>query len=429
MGIGLMFYGVAEPLAHFADPPAAGIEPGSTQAARSSMSYTLFHWTLHPWAIYAVVGLAIAYGSYRKGRGGLISSAFAPLLGDRAQRGPGKAIDVFAILATLFGSATSLGLGALQINGGLTDVLGLPDSRGVQIAIIAVLTALFIASAVSGVGRGIKWLSNANMGLAGVLLVFLFVAGPTIFILNLVPASVGGYLSTLVPMSLRTGAFGGTNWLSAWTIFYWAWWISWTPFVGAFIARISRGRTIREFVIGVVLVPSVVSVVWFAVLGGSALHLAQDGSGGLTKAAAESPENALFAMLDAFPLAGVTSVLVVVLVAVFFVSGADAASVVLGSLSSRGSESPSRRLVVTWGTLTGLVGAVLLVAGGLEALQTLTIAAALPFTVITVGLCWSLVTELRTDPAARTAPARERHIRRDDLRRRRESRASAAVAD
>ncbi len=406
MGIGLMFYGVAEPISHLSEPPAGGVEPGSRAAEKTAMSYSLFHWTLHPWAIYSVVGLAIAYGAYRKGRGGLISAGLVPLIGERRAAGPvGKAVDVFAIFATLFGSATSLGLGALQINGGLSEVLGLPDSAVVQIATIAVLTALFVLSAVSGVARGIKWLSNTNMVLAAGLVLFLFVVGPTVFILNLVPASVGGYLASVVPMSLRTGAFGGTDWLSTWTIFYWAWWISWTPFVGAFIARISRGRTIREFVGGVVLVPSLVSLVWFAVLGGAAFHVQSEGKADVAAAAGKSLESAMFTTLDAFPLAGLMATLVVVLVAIFFVSGADAASVVMGSLSSRGSETPQRRVVVIWGVATGLIAGVLLVAGGLEGLQTLTIVAAFPFTLVMVGLCWALLRDLRRDPAVESRRA------------------------
>ncbi|MFG2099789.1 BCCT family transporter [Micromonospora echinaurantiaca] len=401
MGIGLMFWGAAEPLSHLGTPPRGLTEPNSQQAARVAMEYSFFHWALHPWAIYAVVGLAIAYFTFRKGRRGLISSAFFPLIGERANRGPGKAIDIFAIFATLFGSAVSLGLGALQINSGLTNLWDVPNSTPLAIGIIAVLTAAFVVSAITGVKRGIQFLSNTNMVLAVALLFFLLVVGPTVFIFNTLTASTGGYLYDLIPMSFRTGAFGGEEWMAGWTIFYWAWWISWTPFVGAFIARISRGRTIRQFVLGVVAIPSLVSFVWFSVFGGTAINL-QLGGTDLSAAVAESPEAALFAVLREFPLFTVTAIVVMVLVALFFVSGADAASVVMGTLSSRGDIEPKNWLVAMWGVLTGLVAAVLLLAGGLSALQSLTILAALPFLFVMVGMVIGLLRELRREPATAT---------------------------
>ncbi|MBA3473416.1 MAG: BCCT family transporter, partial [Rubrobacter sp.] len=257
MGIGLMFFGVAEPVSHLAAPPHGLAEAGSEEAARVAMQYSYFHWALHPWAIYAVVGLALAYSTFRKGRRNLISSAFYPILGDRVDGPIGKAIDILAIFATLFGTATSLGLGALQINGGINYLSdSIPLSTGVAIGIIVTMTVLFILSAISGVHRGIQWLSNVNMVLAVLLVLFLLLVGPTIFILNNFTESIGAYASNLVTMSFRTAAFGEAEWLAAYTLFYWAWWISWTPFMGTFIARISKGRTIREFVLGVLLVPS-----------------------------------------------------------------------------------------------------------------------------------------------------------------------------
>jgi glycine betaine transporter len=417
MGIGLMFYGVSEPISHLAAPPVAGVDPESQAAARQAMNYTMFHWALHPWAIYAVVGLALAYSAYRRERTGGFSAAFAPLLRGRGARGATRAIDVFAIFATLFGSATSLGLGVLQINGGLAEVFGAPVSPAVQFGIIAVLTVCFVVSAVSGVQRGIKWLSNTNMALAVLLLLFLFVIGPTIFILNLVPAVAGNYLVALPQMSLATGAFGGREWLAAWTIFYWAWWVSWTPFVGAFLARISRGRTIREFVVGVVAVPSAVSLVWFSILGGASISLQRSGHADIAAANAQGQESALFAVLNQYPLASVTAVLVVVLVALFFVSGADAASIVMGSLSSRGADEPPRSVTVVWGVLMGAVAAVLLLAGGLEGLQTVTIIAAAPFLLIMVALCVSLAMDLRTDPSIAGRPRMSRPARGRSLAR------------
>ena len=401
MGIGLMFFGVAEPLTHFATPPPGTGAPGNPDAVQTAMATTLFHWTLHPWAIYAVVGLAIAYGVYRRGRMQLISSAFEPLLGDRANGMGGKVIDMLAIFATLFGSAASLGLGALQIRSGLHIVAGLSETGNlVLVVIITVLTLAFVLSAVSGVARGIQWLSNINMVLAIVLALFIFVVGPTVFILNLLPTSLGSYFGDLAMMSARTGAEGADvdTWLQSWTIFYWAWWISWTPFVGMFIARISRGRTIRQFVTGVLLVPSVVSLVWFAVFGGAAINVQQ---GGIDLAGEGSIEQQLFSLLDQYPIAIIASVLVMVLVAIFFVSGADAASIVMGSLSERGTIKPSRGTVIFWGIAMGAVALVMLLVGGedaLNGLQTITIIAALPFVLVMVGLAVALVKDLRTDP-------------------------------
>src|SRR3954465_1464591 len=344
MGIGLMFYGVSEPLSHYTSPPPGTVEGGTPEAVRTAMATTLFHWTLHPWAIYAVVGLAIAYGTFRRGRRQLISAAFAPLIGHRRAEGPaGKVIDVLAIFATLFGSAASLGLGALQIGSGM-EILGWAGKvgNGVLVAIIAVLTAAFVASAVSGIGKGIQWLSNINMVLAVVLAAFVFVVGPTVLIPTLVPEAIGSYFSDVADMAARTEATGGdamAAWLRGWTVFYWAWWISWTPFVGVFIARISRGRTIRQFVTGVLLVPSVVTLMWFAIFGGAGLAPQRGGGDGAGQATSEGQ---LFGVLEQYPLATVMTVLVMLLVAIFFVSGADAASIVMGSLSERGTLHPSR---------------------------------------------------------------------------------------
>ncbi|WP_206037878.1 BCCT family transporter [Rhodococcus sp. HNM0569] len=398
MGIGLMFFGVAEPLGHFASPP-----PGTDGGVGTAMATTMFHWTLHPWAMYAVVGLAIAYGTYRRGRKQLFSSAFLPLLGRRAEGPIGKVIDILAIFATLFGTAASLGLGALQIGSGF-HVVGWMDhmSTMLLVTIVALLTAAFVASAVSGVAKGIQWLSNINMVLALILAVFVFVVGPTVFILNLLPTSLGSYFAELPEMAARTAASTDTataDWLSSWTIFYWAWWISWTPFVGLFLARISRGRTIREFVVGVMLVPSLVSLVWFAIFGGAGIREQEEGVADLASEATEEAQ--LFGMLDHLPLAGVTTVLVMMLVGIFFVSGADAASMVMGGLSQRGTLEPSRWIVIFWGVLTGGVAALILWTGGdtaLDGLQTMTIIAASPFVIVMIGLCFSLYKDLANDP-------------------------------
>jgi choline/carnitine/betaine transport len=407
MGIGLMFWGVAEPLSHYATPPPGTVEAQSDEALQTAMATTMFHWALHPWAIYAVVGIAIAYGTFRKGRSQLISAAFAPLIGSRrAEGGVGRVIDMLAIFATLFGSAASLGLGTLQIGSGL-EFNGWVDSVGktVLVAIIVLLTIAFIASAVSGVAKGIQWLSNINMVLALMLAAFVFVVGPTLLILNLLPTALGDYADQMTLMASRTAASGDAamqDWLASWTIFYWAWWVSWTPFVGMFIARISRGRTIRGFVTGVLIVPSLVSLVWFSVFGGAAIHqqrLTEDlvGDGG-----AVDPNSALFTLLDHYPIASITSVLVIVLVGIFFVSGADAASIVMGTLSEKGSIEPSRQTVVFWGALTGAVSAIMLVVGkegeALTGLQQITIVAAVPFVLVMGALCVSLYKDLQTDP-------------------------------
>jgi choline/carnitine/betaine transport len=404
MGIGLMFYGVSEPLSHYTTPPPGTSPETSGERMETAMATTLFHWTLHPWAIYAVVGLAIAYSTFRKRRRQTISAVFTPLIGEKHANGSvGRGIDIFAIIATVFGSAASLGLGALQIGSGFTELDWMNDvSTGLLVAIIAVLTAAFVASAISGIERGIQWLSNINMVLALLLAVFVFVAGPTVIVLDLLPTSVFSFLGDLPQLAGRTEASGGAgvaDWLGSWTVFYWAWWISWTPFVGMFIARISRGRTIRQFVGGVILVPSTVSLVWFAVFGGSAMKL-QEGDR-LAKEA--TPEGQLFGVLQEFPIATVSSLLVMILVGIFFVSGADAASIVMGTLSQKGALEPGRLIVVFWGVVTGAVAAIMLLIGSgsgdaLTGLQNLTILAAAPFVVIMIGMCVALMRDLRQDP-------------------------------
>lgn len=398
MGIGLMFYGVAEPLTHLNAPPMDMAEPGSEAAAQLAMQYTFFHWGFHPWAMYAVIGLAIAYFAYRKNAGNLISAAFRPLLGGRVDGPLGRAIDIVAIFATLFGSATSLGLGALQITGGLANVFGSEGyGTGVAAGVIAFLTVCFVISAVSGIDRGIKWLSNANAIAAAALVFFIFVVGPTVFILGTFTESIGGYLTQLPAMSFRTGVFGDATWLNGWTIFYWAWWASWTPFVGMFIARISKGRTIRQFVIFVIAIPSLVSFAWFSILGGAAFDLQLVEGVDMPAMLADGLETTLFGTLRSFPLSSVTVALAVFLIAIFFVTGADSASIVMGMLSSRGVEEPQRWVVIFWGVATGAIATVLLFANGLSALQTAVIIIGFPFLIILIGLCVSLWKSLRAE--------------------------------
>ena len=402
MGIGLMFYGAAEPLSHYLSPPPGTGEAGNANGVRTAMATTLFHWGLHPRAIYAVVGVAIAYSVFRKGRPLTISAVFEPILGKRQTYGAGgKAIDIFAIFATLFGSATSLGLGVLQIAKG-AEIVGWAGrvGNGFLVGLITILTVCFILSAVSGVSRGIQYLSNINMVLAVVLALFVFVLGPTVFILNLLPTTLGTYAQTIMQMSSVTGASSpdANEWLSGWTIFYWAWWVSWTPFVGMFIARISRGRTIRQFVSGVLLLPSMVSLVWFGIFGGAAIRAEQTGQ---HLPGAEDAETTLFSLLHTLHWEQVTTVLVMVLVSIFFVSSADAASIVMGTLSENGTIEPRRWTVVFWGVVTGAVAAIMLIVGGQDALsglQSITIIASLPFLLIMIALVIALMRDLQQDP-------------------------------
>lgn len=418
MGIGLMFYGVGEPLQHFlSPPPATGVAAGTGDAARVALEYSFFHWTFVPWAIYGIAGLALAYAGFRKGRGNTLSAAFVPLLGERrAAAWPGRAIDLLAVFATVFGTATSLGLGALQVAEGLHLTAGVRASTATELIIIATLSAAFVLSAFSGLHKGVKWLSTLNIVLAAALAAFVFLLGPTVYILDTIPASLGGFLHDVVPMASRTGAFSDRAWLGAWTIFYWAWWLSWAPFVGTFIARISRGRTVREFLVGVLLVPSGATVVWFCVMGGTAIRLESTGAADLAGSVKTGAEASLFAMLDALPIGTVTSYLAMLLVMTYFVTSADSASLVMGSLTSRGALNPPTWLVVAWGVLMAAVAAVLLVAGGLSSLQTATILVALPFVLVMLGLCWALLKELRTDPGAGPARHPALHGVRDAVR-------------
>ncbi|MQA09054.1 MAG: BCCT family transporter [Pseudonocardiaceae bacterium] len=404
MGIGLVSYGVAEPISHFAQPPHGLATPASKDAAVRAMQYSFFDWGLHAWAVFAVFGIAIGYSIHRKGRKGLVSPMLAPLLGRHVNGPAGKAIDVLAIFATLFGTTTSLGLGALQINGGLTRLFGLPNGIGMQTAIIGVVTLLFTISAITGLHKGIRFLSESSMGMAVLLFGFVLLLGPSSFVLNLFVQSLGQYLGDFIPMSLRTGIFGNLEWMQSWTYFMLAWWISWGAFVGVFLARISKGRTIREFVIAVLGVPSVVFFLWFTAFGGTAIFEDAFRGGKVAQAAADDPNNAIFAMLESLPWPTVTSVVAMVLVLLFFVSGADANTFVLSMLSSDGTQRPRPGVLALWGFLTGATAIVLLLAGGLEALQQTVIVTAAPFVLLMLALAYSLWRELRTDESSTTPP-------------------------
>jgi glycine betaine transporter len=400
MGIGLVSYGVAEPISHLAEPPHGLAQPNTPQAAVRALQYSYFDWGLHAWAIFAVFGLAIAYSTYRKGRRTLVSQLFVPLLGDRVNGPIGKLIDVLAVFATLFGTTTSLGLGALQVNNGLASLFGIPVTNVTQVLIIAAVTAVFTLSAVTGVSKGIKFLSQGSAALAIALFVFMLVVGPAVFIANLYIESLGTWATDFFRMSLQGTAFGGLEWMQWWTYFMLAWWVSWGAFVGVFLARISKGRTIRGFIVGVLVVPSVVFFTWFTVFGGTAIHVDMFEGGDIAKRTADDINSAFFATLDHFPLATVTSVVAIILVVMFFVSGADANTYVLGMMSCDGTLTPRRAVLVLWGVLTGVTAVVLMFAGGLNALQNTVIVASLPFLVIIAGLAVAFCMELIADRRA-----------------------------
>lgn len=398
MGIGLVFWGVAEPISHFIDPPI-GVEAGTVTASNVAMKASFMHWGFHPWANYAVIGLALAYFQFRKNKPGLISSIFIPLLGEERVGGPiGKLIDVLAVFATVAGVATSLGLGTLQINSGLNFLFNIPETTLVQIIIIAVVSVIFIWTAVSGVEKGIKILGDINLYLAIGLLALTIIVGPTVKIINSLTNGVGGYLTNFIQDSLHIEAFGDNSWINNWTIFYWAWWIAWAPFVGTFIARISSGRTIREFVFGVVLAPAVASFVWFAAFGSLGLNLFESlGIEGLSAAAA-SPETALFIVLQHYNLGYIISLTAVFLLCTFFITSANSATFVLGMLSSEGDLDPTNSRKILWGVLQSLLATSLLLAGGLEALQTISVAAAFPFIFVMLLAIASILKALKSEP-------------------------------
>lgn len=403
IGIGLLFYGPLEPMTFFLDvPPAfAGTEAGSDRAMHVALAQTLFHWGPVAWAYYAMVGGAVAYAAYRKGRTPLMSALLEPIFGQRSHGVLGKVVDVFAIVVTLFGTAVSLGIGALQIGRGVEIVGGVgPLGNAVIVGIIAVLAVAFILSAVSGLKRGIRALSNINMGLAGLLGVFILVVGPTVLLLNLVPGvlmTFVGELPTLMAQSAATSP-DAQEFMSAWTTYYWAWWVSWTPFVGMFIAKISRGRTLREFVTTVIVVPSAVCLVWFTVVGGTTMWLEQTGS---AISEAQSGQDMLFTVLGELPFGAVTSVLAMISIVIFFVTSADSASIVMASLSEQGNPEPRRWTTVAWGVALAAIAAVLLVGGGqmaLTGLQSLMIVSALPFALVVILVMVAWAKDLARDP-------------------------------
>ena len=408
MGIGLVFWGVAEPLSHYASPPP-GIVAGTPEAANAAMRYAFFHWGLHPWAIYGIVGLSIAFFQFRRKSSALVSTVTEALPSKLVQK-LSPAFNVLAIVATAFGVAASLGMGATQINSGLNAVFGLTVSTTSQVGIIVVTTVLFVLSAVSGVERGVKWLSTGNLILAAILALTVLIVGPTIAIVNTFTSTLGSYLSEFVRMSLRMTPFRENSWVGDWTLFYWAWWISWSPFVGLFIARVSRGRTIRQFIIGTVMAPTLVGFAWFSIFGGAALYMEIFQQVPLATAVAADSSTAMFALFSALPLGGVMSVVATLLVLVFFVTSGDSATLVLAMMSSKGNPNPPNKVKVLWGFLVAAIAASLLVAGGLQAVQTATIVFALPFAVVVVLMAVSVTRAIHQD--WRVEQEREKALRK-----------------
>ncbi|WP_369742516.1 BCCT family transporter [Pseudidiomarina sp. PP-1MA] len=396
MGIGLMFFGVAEPIMHFLSPPVA--EAGSVEAAREAMKITFFHWGLHAWAIYAIVALILAFFAYRHGLPLTLRSALYPLIGDRIYGPIGHAVDVFAVIGTVFGVATSLGYGVTQINAGINYLFDIPVSNLVQVLLIIGVTLLAVISVTTGLDKGIRRLSELNMGLAVLLLVFVLVLGPTVFLLQAFVQNTGAYVSEIVSNTFNLFAYQKTDWIGGWTVFYWGWWLSWAPFVGLFIARVSRGRTIREFVLGVLLVPAGFTLMWMTFFGNSAIDMVlNQGAESLGKAVQEDVSVALFVFLEQFPFSTALSFIATLMVVVFFVTSSDSGSMVVDMLCSNGRDDTPVWQRIFWASGEGIVAIILLLAGGLGALQTMTIASALPFTIVLMIATYGLIKALRVD--------------------------------
>lgn len=394
MGVGLVFWGVAEPMMHFNDPPMGLSEPRSVDAAQMGMRYAFFHWGLHQWANFALVGLALAYIRFRHNARGLISETFRPLFGGRVDGIGGKLIDTLAVVSTIFGVATTLGLGALQINSGLARFEGMDYGPNSQVLIIAGLGLLFTISAMTPLKWGIRYLSNLNMIIAVGLFLYVLILGPTSFIFQELTQTMGEYLGNIVQMSLVTTPYSSEHWVQQWTMFYWAWGLSWAPFVGSFIARISRGRTIREFVLGVMIVPVGLSVLWFATFGGSAIHLELYQGAGIADAVAREVPAGLYTLFDQLPWGTYAGLVAIALVCIFVVTSADSATFVLGMFTSKGVLNPTRFVRVLWGFLQLAMAVVLLLSGGLEGLRTVSIIAAFPFMILMVLMAFALHRDL-----------------------------------
>ncbi len=388
MGIGILFWSVGEPILHYVSPPHGLGE--TVESARYSMELTFLHWGLHAWAIYALVGMSLAFFTFNKKLPLTISSVFYPLIGDRIHGKLGKGINVLAVVATLFGLATSLGLGVQQVSAGLNHLTGLTDSTNMQVLLIGLITLAATGSVVAGLSKGVKRLSQMNMIIGAFFLLFILTVGPSLFIFSSFVQNTGAYLQDFFALSFWTETYTQSDWQMSWTVFYWAWWISWSPFVGMFIARISRGRTLREFILGVLIVPTVITFLWLSAFGGSALFLELNGLADIKTAVQENVATSLYVLLENFPIGAFTSVIAIVLVTSFFVTSSDSGSLVIDSLTAGGKLDAPVAQRVFWAVTEGAVAAVLLIGGGLGALQTAAITTGLPFTIILLIMAYSL---------------------------------------
>lgn len=399
-GVSIVFWGVAEPMTHFGTPPQGLADPGSAKAARTAMQYAFFDNGIHQWASFTIVGLALSYFRYRKKGKALISETLNPLIGNKGKKPLRKAIDILAVIATVVGVATSLGLGILQINGGLNDAFSIPQNTGVELLITGVILILYLASATTGLNKGIKYLSNLNLSLALFLMLVVLILGPTIFDLQALVMGIGDYIQHFFEMSLQLEPYSGGTWVKQWPIFFWAWTIAWSPFVGMFIARISKGRTIRQLIIGVMVVPPFIGIIWIAIFGGAAIHMDLFQGTDIAGAVQNDVTSALFVTLDKFPFSMVLTILSIILIFTFLITSADSATFVLGIMTTDGHMNPSTLVKVIWGVLMSAIAGVLIISSGLQGVQTASLITALPFAVILIAICFSLLKSLRHDHAA-----------------------------
>ena len=405
MGIGIMFWSVAEPIFHFNGPPMG--EGGTVETAREAMGLTFLHWGFHAWGIYAVVGLALAFFAFNRKLPLSFRSVFYPLLGDRINGWIGDLIDILAVLATLFGLATSLGLGVAQVSAGFNYLFETPDTVWMQVGLILGITMIATVSVVLGLDKGVRVLSEFNVRVAAIFLLFMIFVGPTIYIFDSFVQNLGHYLTNIPNYSFWTESYQGTDWQNSWTVFYWAWWISWSPYVGMFIARISKGRTVKEFVLGVLIVPSIITFLWLSAFGGTAIGLEMEGMGAIGEAVQDNVATALYVLLEQFPLVSITSMIAIVLVISFFVTSSDSGSLVIDGLTSGGKLDAPVGQRIFWAQTEGIVAAVLLIGGGLGALQTAAITSGLPFALILLIMCYSLYTGLNEEHAKKLRMEKE----------------------
>ncbi|MGV3128123.1 BCCT family transporter [Staphylococcus simulans] len=399
LGVGIVFWGVAEPLTHFLHSPFPGtVKDQSEESARLAMGYTFFHWGISQWSIFAMVGLVVAYFQFRKKRNGLISTAMEPVFGEAYPRPVRNLIDILAIIATVMGIATSIGLGIMQISGGLHHVFNVPNTNVTKVAITVLMVCIFLGSALTGLNRGVKWLSNINIGLGAILLIFILIFGDLKFVLESYTLAIGDYLRHFIEYSLRVNPYSGENgWVQKWTVFYWAWVIAWSPFIGGFVARVSRGRTIREFVIGVLIIPPLISFTWIAGFGGTALKIALTQNTGIEKIVDKDYSVALFELLKQFPISDITSILAIALIFIFIVTSADSTTHIVASMATGGVDNPNIKDKVIWGLLIGAISVTMTIAGGLTSLQTASLVTGLPFSIILILMIVSIMRALRRE--------------------------------